>query len=317
MSASRTADLARSNTAPRIARLPSTGTVIAVGGLFALLFVALFGERLAPHESIYFVLEHGQDPRPYDPGLVFPFGSDILGRDLFSLVLAGARATLTIVLLAGCARVFAGIAVAAIGNRWRPARIATEAVADFASAVPATLVALLLVKVFVRSADTSVIVFIGALLLTGWAGPYRVIRAELDRLAHAPFTGCKLERHVSLTVEVRADVDECLICPSVRTGDARGVHEERVASERKARRFPRADTGRLRRHGGEHRPGLLVGRVERHSDDIVPERVADLPQLRLDLFDITVAVCAYQNVAGYGRPHECCIDPVADRQEML
>jgi ABC-type dipeptide/oligopeptide/nickel transport system permease subunit len=162
--------------------------IIAAATLLALLLLALFGERLAPHESIYFVVEHGTDPRPYDPGLVFPFGSDVLGRDLFSLVLAGARATLTIVLLAGLARVVAGVAIAAIGSWWRPARVVTESVADFASAVPATLVALLLVKVFVRSSDTSVSVFIGALLLTGWAGPYRIIRAEIDRLAHAPFT---------------------------------------------------------------------------------------------------------------------------------
>lgn len=165
--------------------------LLALGGgvaFFGLLAVALFGARLAPHEPIYFVLEHGKDPRPYDPGLVFPFGSDVLGRDLFSLVLAGARATLTIVLLAGLSRVLAGLIVAAVGSWWRPLAVATEMVADFASAVPATLVALVLVKVFVKTADTSVAVFIGALLVTGWAGPYRVVRVELDRLNHARFT---------------------------------------------------------------------------------------------------------------------------------
>ena len=177
----------------RVARLysmPSVdlSTLTAVSAFLGLLIVALFGDRIAPHQSIYFVVEHGTDPRPYDPGVVFPFGSDILGRDLFSLVLAGARATLTIVLLAGLARVLAGVVVAALGGWWRPVRLATESVADFASAVPATLVALVLVKVFVRTADTSVLVFIGALLVTGWAGPYRVVRAELDRLTDAHFT---------------------------------------------------------------------------------------------------------------------------------
>ena len=49
---------------------------------FGLVFLALFGERNAPHEAIYFVPEHGSDLRPYDPGLVFPFGSDVLGRDV-------------------------------------------------------------------------------------------------------------------------------------------------------------------------------------------------------------------------------------------
>jgi ABC-type dipeptide/oligopeptide/nickel transport system permease subunit len=149
--------------------------------------VALFGQRLAPHESIYFVVEHGADPRPYDPGIVFPFGSDVLGRDLFSLVLAGARTTLEIVLLAGAARVASGVFVAAIGGWWRPLRLLTEWLSELVSAVPATIVALVIVRVLGRS-ETSIPVFIGALLLMGWAGPYRVVRAEVDRLAHAPFT---------------------------------------------------------------------------------------------------------------------------------
>src|SRR5712691_8458697 len=100
MSASRTAAVPGSGatTRSRAVRLPAFGNLLAFGGFFGLLCLALFGERLAPHESIFFVVEHGTDPRPYDPGLVFPFGSDVLGRDLFSLVLTGARATLTIVL---------------------------------------------------------------------------------------------------------------------------------------------------------------------------------------------------------------------------
>jgi peptide/nickel transport system permease protein len=162
-------------------------TLLGLFAFLAVLFVALFGERLAPHEPIYFVVEHGSDPRPYDPGVVFPFGSDVLGRDIVSLVLAGAHATLTIVVLGGVARVLAGVLLAAASSWWRPTRIATESVAELASAVPATLVALVLVKVFVKS-DTTVWVFIGALLVMGWAGPFRVIRAELDRLRRQPFT---------------------------------------------------------------------------------------------------------------------------------
>jgi ABC-type dipeptide/oligopeptide/nickel transport system permease subunit len=85
-------------------------------GFFGLLLLALFGERLAPHESIYFVPVHGDDPRPYDPGLVFPFGSDVLGRDLFSLVLAGAGTTLP----SSCSPVLLGFSPAC---SWRPWRV--------------------------------------------------------------------------------------------------------------------------------------------------------------------------------------------------
>jgi peptide/nickel transport system permease protein len=162
-------------------------TVLGLVAFFGLLFIALFGERIAPYEPIYFVPEHGRDPRPYDPGVVFAFGSDVLGRDLASLVVAGARATLTIVLVSGIARVLAGALIAALGSWWRPTRVAIEWLAELVSAVPATLVALVLVRIFVRS-ETSLLVFIGALLVTGWAGPYRVLRTELDRLAAMPFT---------------------------------------------------------------------------------------------------------------------------------
>jgi ABC-type dipeptide/oligopeptide/nickel transport system permease subunit len=163
------------------------GLAIAALAFLTLLTIALFGARFAPHEPIYFVVEHGSDPRPYEPGIVFPFGSDVLGRDLLALVLAGARSTLEIALLAGIARVCAGVAVAAIGGWWRPLGLFTEWLAELVSAVPATIVALVIVKVLVK-ADTTILVFISALLLMGWAGPYRVIRAELDRLAVAPFT---------------------------------------------------------------------------------------------------------------------------------
>jgi peptide/nickel transport system permease protein len=166
---------------------PDAWTLVGLAAFLGLLFVALLGERIAPHEPIYFVVEHGRDPRPYDPGVVFPFGSDVLGRDIASLVLAGARATLMIAVLGGLARVVAGVLVAAVSSWWRPSRLATESLAELVAAVPATLVALVLVKVFVKG-DTTAWVFIAALLVMGWAGPYRVIRAEVDRLAHAPFT---------------------------------------------------------------------------------------------------------------------------------
>jgi len=166
---------------------PDPWLFVGLLAFFGLVFLALFGERIAPHEAIYFVPEHGSDPRPYDPGLVFPFGSDVLGRDLFSVVLAGARATLTIIVLSGVARVVAGALVAAVSSWWRPTRLATESLAELAGAVPATLVALVLVKVFLQ-ADPSILVVTGALLVTGWAGPYRVIRAEVDRLGAMSFT---------------------------------------------------------------------------------------------------------------------------------
>ena len=160
---------------------------IGLFAFFALLFVALFGERIAPYEPIYFVVTRGDQQRPYAPGEVYPLGSDVLGRDLFSLVLAGARATLIIAVAAGLARVFAGLAIAVAASWWRPLRTLADSLAEIVSAVPATLVAVLIVLIFIRG-DTQIFTFVGALLVTGWAGPYRIARTEIDRLRGSPFS---------------------------------------------------------------------------------------------------------------------------------
>jgi ABC-type dipeptide/oligopeptide/nickel transport system permease subunit len=171
---------------------------IALASFFALLFVVLFGERIAPYEAIYFVVNSGGLRRPFAPGEVFPLGSDVLGRDLLSLVLAGARASLAIAVVGGLARVFAGLALAVAAGWSRPLRTAADSLAEIVSAVPATLVAVLVVLIFIRG-DTQILTLVGALLITGWAGPYRVARAEIDRLRGSAFTESALALGVRRT----------------------------------------------------------------------------------------------------------------------
>ena len=153
-----------------------------------LLFIAAYGDRIAPHEAIFLMINGpaGVD-RPLPPGQPFLFGSDAVGRDLFSLVIIGAKTTLFIVVLAGCARLVAGLGLAVLASWMRPLRLILDGSADIVSAVPSTIVAVLAVLVF-RKEGASAIVFVGALLITGWAGPYRLARAELARLRSAPYT---------------------------------------------------------------------------------------------------------------------------------
>lgn len=152
-----------------------------------LLFIAFYGDRIAPHEPIYSVLNvPDRAPYPLPPGDPFIFGSDPAGRDLLSVVLYGARTTLAIVVLAGLARLVVGAAIASISGAGA-ARAAFDAVSDVMSAVPSTIVAVLVVLVF-SGLEAPALVFVGALVVTGWAGPYRVVRAELARLRSALFT---------------------------------------------------------------------------------------------------------------------------------
>ncbi|MDQ6858999.1 MAG: ABC transporter permease subunit [Chloroflexota bacterium] len=153
-----------------------------------LLFLVAYGDRIAPNEPLFLLINGpARTERPLPPGEPFLFGSDAVGRDLFSLVIVGARTTLAIVVLAGAARVLAGLGLAVGGSWLRPLRVVVDAAADIVSAVPSTIVAVFAVLVFARQGAPA-FVFVAALLITGWAGPYRVLRAELARLRAAPFT---------------------------------------------------------------------------------------------------------------------------------
>ena len=125
-------------------------------------------------------------PLTTEKGQRYPVIASVPSR--IEQVLAGAPATLTLVLVAGAARLLAGAALAVAARMWRPVAFAVGSIAGLASAVPATIVALILVKVLSAHGDASIALLVGALLVTGWAGPYGVIRSELDRLAVMPFT---------------------------------------------------------------------------------------------------------------------------------
>ncbi len=130
-----------------------------------LLFIAVYGDRIAPHEPIFSVLNvPDRAPYPLPPGDPFIFGSDP----------------------AGIARLAVGAALASIAGAGL-ARAAFDSLADLVSAVPSTIVAVLVVLAF-SGLEAPSFVFIVALLVTGWAGPYRVVRAELARLRLARFT---------------------------------------------------------------------------------------------------------------------------------
>jgi peptide/nickel transport system permease protein len=242
---------------------------IGLFAFFALLFVALFGARIAPYEPIYFTVNRGDLQRPFAPGEVYPLGSDVLGRDLFSLVLAGARATLLIAVIAGLARVVSGLIVAVIATWWRPVRVVADALAELISAVPATLIAVLIVVIFIRG-DAQVPIFVAALLVTGWAGPYRVARVELTRLGSSLFSESAAALGVHrLPLFVRHHLPHLIPILAVSTA------QQSVASL-----VAVAELGVL---------GIVVGAsklvtvadsatVIRGIDTVVPPRISDIPE---------------------------------------
>lgn len=149
--------------------------------LLALLWVAallLVGPFVAPHDPAEQNLLMALQPPAWSEGgsMTHPLGTDHLGRDVLSRVIAGGRLSILVgligvagaaaigTLLGGIAGYFGGVLDALIGRA-----------IEVAMALPAMLLALLLAAFL--EAGLSAIIFI--LIVVGWMGYARVVRAEV------------------------------------------------------------------------------------------------------------------------------------------
>jgi peptide/nickel transport system permease protein len=172
---------------------------MAVFGLVIVLvfiFLAIFGQMIAPKDALYqdlYRLNEG-------PSTDYWFGTDELGRDLFSRILGGARtamliATLVTVIAAGLGTVI-GLLSAYIGG-WVDS--ALMRLADLLMAFPSFLLAAFLnatlrkpvanqldalsdatgIGFFANRQVVDFVVVFGALAVVGWSGYARLIRSQV------------------------------------------------------------------------------------------------------------------------------------------
>jgi peptide/nickel transport system permease protein len=127
-------------------------------------------------------------PPPFEPGQYgYPLGSDNAGRDLWTEVMYGARATLSIAFAVLIARSIVGTALGAIAGWYagRPADRLVSALIDAFAAFPTILFALLWIFAFdIRSGISA---FVIALAITGWWSFGRATRSAVVALAGRPF----------------------------------------------------------------------------------------------------------------------------------
>jgi peptide/nickel transport system permease protein len=138
---------------------------VAVGVLTLLALVSLFAPLIAPHDPNQTNLIHQFDP----PSLSSLFGTDELGRDLFSRVLYGGQTALLTALGAVALASIVGIPLGLISGyfgRWADAAIMR--VVDVLLAIPAILIALGLIAMFGRG-TTNVIVAVGIVNIPAFA----------------------------------------------------------------------------------------------------------------------------------------------------
>lgn len=162
------------------------GNVALVLGTFTLagLLVAIvFNTRLAPHSpyttrGLSFVDGEFIVP-PFAPDEAFAWGTDVLGRDLMSLILAGAQQTLILTTLVTLARMVVGFFLGTIAGWFSGAWIdrLILGLAEVIAAFPTLLLAMILILALgIREGMPP---FIIALCFVGWGEIMQFVRGEV------------------------------------------------------------------------------------------------------------------------------------------
>lgn len=165
------------------ATLTNIPFIIGVLVLGLLLVVFIWGPEMAPHSPYTtqsLVYEDGElSVPPFEPSEVHPWGTDVLGRDIMSLVLAGAQQTLLLAILVVAARIAVGFVLGAIAGWWSGSWIDR-----FLMGLSETLAAfptLLLAMTFILALGIreGVRPFVIALCLVGWGEVMQFVRGEV------------------------------------------------------------------------------------------------------------------------------------------
>ncbi len=151
----------------------SPATIAAIAVLSAFILVALLAPMIAPHDPASLDLAH----RLLPPSTGHLFGTDELGRDIFTRVLFGARISLGVAVTVVTVSLLAGIVTGAIAGfygGWRDTLLNTYVMNAFL-AMPGILLAI----AFVAFLGAGVRNLILALAITGWVNYARLVRAQV------------------------------------------------------------------------------------------------------------------------------------------
>lgn len=159
-----------------------TNRIAMVGfcALVILIFMAIIGPFLTPYTYYETHLHLKNEP----PSSKFWFGTDELGRDLFTRVWWGARISLLVGITASCIDliigVFYGSLAASFGGKIEELMMR---VADILYSIPYLLVVILLMVVIGSGIGTIIL----ALTITGWISMARIVRGQILQLKELDF----------------------------------------------------------------------------------------------------------------------------------
>jgi peptide/nickel transport system permease protein len=157
--------------------------VLGVLILLGMGVVMVFGFRLAPHSPYTtqgLVVEGGElSVPPFDPSPEYPWGTDVIGRDIMSLILTGAWLTMRLAGAAVLARLMVGFILGTMAG-WNSGGWLDRAILGFSetiSAFPTLLLAMTLILALgIREGFPP---FVIAICFVGWGEVMQYIRSEV------------------------------------------------------------------------------------------------------------------------------------------
>ncbi len=174
-------------------RLAWINPSLVIGMVLVLILgvITVFGSKISPHSPYTtrgLAIEAGEFTMPpFEPNEVFPFGTDMLGRDLLSLILAGAQQTFILVGIVVVARLAVGFLLGAAAGWWQGSWLdrALMSLVEIIAAFPALLLAMVLILAL--NIRNGLLPFIFALCFVGWGEIMQFVRGEVIRLRPASF----------------------------------------------------------------------------------------------------------------------------------
>ncbi len=159
--------------------------LVGLGGVVIVVLAALFAPWLAPYDpSQQFFDGLTLEGMPLPPGGKFPLGTDLLGRDLLSRLLFGARVSLIVGLVANGIAVVIGTVVGVAAGYLRGwLEIVLMRLTDIMTAFPALVLAIALAAVLGPSLWIVALV----IALVNWVWVARAIHAQVLSLARRDF----------------------------------------------------------------------------------------------------------------------------------
>src|SRR5262249_519290 len=149
-------------------------------GVSLLLFLAIFADRISPYDYDVQNFVHINE----EPTWEFPLGTDLVGRDMLSRMIYGARVSITVALVAQIVILCIAVPLGALaGFRGGWVDLVIMRVVDVFYAIPPLLLAILIMSVLGRGIENLFL----ALIATGWLTITRLTRAQMLSLGEKEY----------------------------------------------------------------------------------------------------------------------------------